>query len=186
MRISDNPAADAIVPARANGYLRALLCAAFIGLFAMYLLGVGVRVHWGNTAIPLREVLATFQWDRALATGLRDWHFLVFVVGGGAAALYSIARSPHLRLGAMLFGFVVSVAVVGEGSVAAMLFGPVILIGYLGAGGASDGEFYVEGMPQVASLGVWMLLCLLFTLREFRIIFSAAETGKSAAISASI
>ena len=156
-------------------YWKAGLWSALVASLAFYLLGSAVNVHWGNVPIPLAQAIGTIRWERALQEWFRDRQLLTFVVGAFCAAIFTMATSRKVRLAAVIAGFVLPAALMGESTVTSIFFGPLILFGFLLEGGASDGEFYIEGMPQVAAVGVWLLLCLIFAIREVRVVLGSGR-----------
>lgn len=156
-------------------YWKAVLWSALVALLAFYLLGSAVNVHWGNVPIPLAQAIGTIRWERALQEWFRDRQLLTFAVGAVCAAIFTIASSRQVRLAAVIAGFVFPAALIGEGAVTSILFGPLVLFGFLLEGGASDGEFYIEGMPRFAAVGVWLFLCLIFAIREVRVILGSGR-----------
>src|SRR5690606_7618881 len=125
-----------------------------------------------------REALSTIEVGKAAPELAADQNFLALVAGAICAAVLSFAASRPVRLIALFLGIVVHASLVGAGAIAGMFFAPIMAVGFLISGGAADGEFYIEKMPQLAAAGLWMLAYVVLLLREFWMIVKEEQAAE--------
>ena len=139
------------------------------------MVGAVVNVPWGNTPIPLSQVIESIAWHTAFQTyASDDWH-LVFLAAICCSVFYTRTSSWRVRLASMAIGFACPLILIDPEAAVYIFFGPFAVISAVSGG--SDGEFYVEDMPEAGAVGLWLLLCLVLTLRELCLAASIAKRG---------
>jgi hypothetical protein len=160
-------------------YWKAALWAALLTSLFFCILGAAVNVPWGNTAIPLWEAIGTINIGKAAPELAAARNFQALVAGAVCAAVFTCAASRTVRLIALFLGIVVHASLTGLAAVVGMFFAPLLAVFFLINGGAADGEFYIEEMPQLAAAGLWMLAYVVLLLREFWMIVKEERAAES-------
>lgn len=79
-------------------YWRVALWSSLTLIIVFYRLGAAVNVSWGNTAIPISQVVGSIAWNNVLQIDTRDdWH-LAFIAAACCALFYTWASSWRTRL----------------------------------------------------------------------------------------
>lgn len=135
--------------------------AAILGFLAF---GTAVQVDFVDPEVPLGQAISSLDWSRVTG-GLRQEENVVMVAAVIAVIVtFTVSRSRKVRAGAMATGFLIPVLAEGTVMLLATAISPLLAFSMLA--GKVDGEFYGEGMPQFAAGGLWMLLCLVYGIRE--------------------
>ncbi|RYD38253.1 MAG: hypothetical protein EOP85_17100 [Verrucomicrobiaceae bacterium] len=138
---------------------------AILGLLAF---GTAVQVDFVEPEMPLSQAIGSLDWGR-VATGLRQTESQA-VLGVSLATLiiFTVSRSWKLRAGALAAGFLMPVYMEGIVMLGVAAISPLMTTMMLA--GRVDGEFYGEDMPKLAAAGLWMLLCLVYGIREILLV----------------
>lgn len=135
------------------------------GLFAF---GAAVQVEWGEPRVTLIRAIDSLDWSGVKSNFPPGDYELIVITALAALAVHTFSRSWKVRLGAMTAGLLIPVYSLGPVMLGVAFISPFMLFGLLA--GQVDGEFYEERMPMIAAVGLWMLLCLVYALRELWIL----------------
>lgn len=73
----------------------------------------------------------------------------------------------------MVIGLVCPLILIDPEAAVYILLGPFAV--WSAVTGSADGEFYIEDMPEAGAVGLWLLLCSVFVLRELCIAARSAH-----------
>ena len=154
-----------MMPTRTSRHLpEAAFWIGFIVIGCVFVFASAVQVEFVDPSVPFSEAWNSMNREKALRACPQQEHVLVFSVSTVVAILYTGFRSWRMRLGVLAAGFLSPVVVVGPIMLMVEFVSPLMVFGALTGG--VDGEFYEEGMLQIGAMGLWMLLCLVFGVRE--------------------
>ena len=140
------------------------LCVLFCLFVAIAAFGAAVRADFNEPSVPFSRAWASVKWEGAIPDLRMGEHHLVFVVSLAAVLLNIFHRSWRVRLAALAAAFLTPVITVGPVMFAVPVYAPVIIFDALA--GRVDGEFYSEEMLLIAATALWMMVCLVFAVRE--------------------
>lgn len=122
--------------------------------------GEAVRVDFLAPVVPLSEALKSAVWRHEISDEHRQtlWMLFTWLIA------FSVSNSAKVRLCALALGILTPAFMTGPVMFAVAAISPLIVMSALT--GQLDGESYCEGMVQVSALGLWMLCCLIWGIRE--------------------
>ena len=142
-----------------------------MGLWAMFCLfivisafGAAVRVDFNEPAVSFSQAWASVGWERAVPDLRVGKYHLIFVISLSTVLLNTFHRSWRIRLAAMVAAFLAPVVTVGPVMFVVPILAPLMIFNTLA--GRVDGEFYSEDTLMIAAIGLWMMVCLVFAVRE--------------------
>lgn len=149
-----------------------IFSSAILGFLAF---GTAVRVDFVDPEVPLSQAISSLDWSRVNG-GLRQEENVVMMAAVIAVLItFTVSRSERVRVGAMAAGFLIPVLAEGTVMLLATVISPLLAFSMLA--GKVDGEFYGEGTPQFAAGGLWMLLCLVYGIRETVLFLKLRKSG---------
>lgn len=140
------------------------LWVSFVVIVIIFAFGSAVQVDFNDPSIPFSQALESTRWQWVLPDSRPGEYHLMFAFSLASLVLHSSPGSWKTRLGAMVIGFLVPVFMIGPVMLWVAVVAPLMVFNVLA--GQVDGEFYGEGMLRCAAVGLWMLLCLVFGIRE--------------------
>ncbi|MES2922719.1 MAG: hypothetical protein V4819_14290 [Verrucomicrobiota bacterium] len=140
------------------------LWVSFVVITIIFAFGVAVQVDFNDPSVPFSQALESTRWERALpGSHLGEYHLIFLGVIAGLL-LHTFLWSWRNRLGALAIGFSTPIFAMGPVMLWVAAVSPLMVLNTLI--GNVDGEFYGEGTLMIAAIGMWMLVCLVFAIRE--------------------
>lgn len=140
----------------------------FFVISGFFAFGAAVQVDWGETHITLTRAIDSLDWSGVKSNFPPGDYEIIVITALAALVVHTFSRSWKVRLGAMTAGLLIPVYSLGPVILWVAVVSPFMLFGLLS--GQVDGEFYEERMPMIAAIGLWMLLCLVYAIRELLIL----------------
>ncbi|MEO6474246.1 MAG: hypothetical protein ABIQ96_03930 [Luteolibacter sp.] len=131
---------------------------------AVFAFGAAVQVDFVDPSVPFSKAWNSMTWAHVFGSFQQREYALIFVVSAACVILLTFLRSWKIRLGVLATGFLTPMVAITPMMAWAMFLMPWMVLSALI--GNMDGEFYEEGMLMFAACGLWMLLCLVFAVRE--------------------
>jgi hypothetical protein len=140
----------------------------FLSIVAIFAFGAAVEVDFADPSVPLSQAWNSTDWRRSWhAFGEREY-LPISIISVQAMLLSTFHRSPKIRLYAMAAGFVVPVFSISVEMLPMAFISPLLILEI--PLGKASGEFYEEGMPMIGACGLWMLLCIVVSIRELLVL----------------
>lgn len=149
----------------------------FFVISGFFAFGAAVQVDWGESHVTLTRAIDSLDWSGVKSNFPPGDYELIVITALAALAVHTFSRSWKVRLGAMAAGLLVPVYSLGPVMLWVAAVSPFMLFGLLA--GQVDGEFYEERMPMIAAIGLWMLLCLVYAVRELWILRGIRKRERS-------
>jgi hypothetical protein len=143
---------------------RVALWASFLVIAIIFAFGAAVQVDFNDPSVPFSQAMESTRWERILPDSRLGEYHLIFAVSMVGLILHTFLWSWRNRLGAMAIGFLAPIFTIGPVMLWVAVVSPLMVFNALM--GNVDGEFYGEGTLMVAAVGLWMLVCLVFGIRE--------------------
>ncbi len=144
------------------------LWVSFLSIAAIFAFGAAVKVDFVDPSVPLSQAWNSTDWRRSWhAFGEREY-VPISIIAVQAKLISTFHRSPKVRLGAMAAGFLVPVFSIRVKMLLMAFVSPLLIIDV--TRGKASGEFYEEGMLMFGACGLWMLLCMVGSIRELLVL----------------
>ena len=164
-------------PSASDLHWKIALWVSFLFIAAIFAFGSAVKVDFVNPSVPLSQAWSSTDWRRAWhAFGEREY-VPVSIIAVQAMLLSTFHHSPKVRLYAMAAGFLVPVFSISLKMPLLALVSPLFILDVLR--GKASGEFYEEGMLMIGACGLWMLLCIVVSIREFLVLRREGKRSSS-------
>jgi len=144
------------------------LWVSFVSIAAIFAFGAAVKVDFVDPSVPLSQAWNSTDWRRSWhAFGERE-HVPIWIIAVQAMLISTFHRSSKVRLGAMAAGFLVPVCSISLEMLPMAFISPLLILEV--PRGKASGEFYEEGMLMIGACGLWMLLCIVVSIREWLVL----------------
>lgn len=127
----------------------------FLMIFSFYAVISCVQLGWGNEEIPLLGVIRAIDWTR-LSSLYMDDCFVVFGLAVFLFCAHGLVKSHRGKLVCMFLGVISPILFIGPQMIFFIPLGPFVVWRILT--GKSEGEDFVEGIPEAAAVGLLMIL----------------------------
>lgn len=153
------------------------LWVSFVSIAAIFAFGAAVKVDFVDPSVPLSQAWNSTDWRHSWhAFGERE-DVPIWIIAVQAMLISMFHRSPKVRLGAMVAGFLVPAFSISLEMLPMAFISPLLILEV--ARGKASGEFYEVGMLMIGACGLWMLLCIVVSIREWLMLRRERERSLS-------